>query len=162
MKFSEFFTAPFVRAFSIRIGIFVGLLTALFAGWQYGVLVGAVAVLLISLILPVIFYIRFLPYKKLKKMLQGPFLLDEPVRFTVKRGTVGGFFVLTEQSMVFLSKECTNSSMELSRQDVKTISIGQDMTINIYLNNTQFIRIFSGACEDILQILREHGWNVSE
>ncbi|MBQ9773164.1 MAG: hypothetical protein IJW30_00695 [Clostridia bacterium] len=145
------------------IGIFVGLLVSFFADWRYAVLVGAIAVLLVSLLLPVLFYLAFLPYKRLKKELAQPFLFDEPVQFTVKTGKVSGFFILTEQSMVFLSRECANPTMELKRAQVKrVIKKQQNMTIDVYLNDTQFIRVFSAACEDLTEILRKNGWNVTE
>lgn len=162
MKFTEFLCAPFIRSFAIRIGIFIGLGTAFLMNWQYGILVGAIAVLLISLALPTLFYFKFLPYKKMKQKISGTFLLDMPVRFTVKKGTVGGFFILTERSMVFLSRECTTPTLELSQDDVKRVSMGQNMTINIYLNNTQFIRVFTGSGEELLDVLRRQGWNVTE
>ena len=159
MKFSEFFTAPFIRSFAIRIGIFIGLVAMLFTGWKIGILVGAVAVLLISLILPVFFYFSFLPYVKMKEKYQRPFLFDEPVRFTVKKGTIGGFFIITEKALVFLTRESSSSVLELSRDDVKSITMGRDLTVTIYLSNTKFIKVFSGACEEIMEILRTNGWN---
>ncbi|MBE6588909.1 MAG: hypothetical protein E7643_01905 [Ruminococcaceae bacterium] len=162
MKFSEFFTAPFIRSFAIRIGIFIGILTTLFSGWKMGILIGAVSVLVISLILPVLFYFAFLPYVRMKQKFARPFLFDEPVRFTVKKGTVGGFFIITEKTLVFLSKECTSQTLELSRDEVKSVSLGKDLTVDIYLNNTQFIRVFSGACDEIMEILRTNGWNTVE
>ncbi len=162
MKFGEFFTAPFIRSFAIRIGIFIGLIVTLFAGWKLGILAGAVAVLLIALILPVVFWITFLPYVKMKEQFKRPFLFDEPVRFTVKKGNVGGFFIITEKTLVFLSRECTAQTLELSREEVKSVILGKDLTVNIYLSNTQFIRVFSGACEEIMEILRANGWNTVE
>ena len=162
MKLSEFFRASFLRALSIRIGIFVGIGVWIFTEWNYGVLVGAVVTLLTSLVLPVIFYIKFLHYERMKRVLKRPFLLDEPVRFTVKKGTVGGFFVLTEKSMIFLSLECENQTMELTQSQVLSVRRGHNFTINIYLNNTQFIRLFSNDSEAVLNTLRENGWNVAE
>ena len=162
MKFTAFLCSPGVRSLAIRAGILIGFGAAMLWDWQYGILVGAIAALVISLILPIFFYFNFLPYKRLKEKITGPFLFDEPVRFTVKKGTVGGFFVLTERSMVFLSRECTTPTLELSHDDVKNVSMGQNLTINIYLNNTQFIRVFSGASEELIKIMREHGWNVTE
>ena len=162
MKFGEFFTAPFIRSFAIRVGIFVGLVVTLFSEWKVGVLAGAVAVLLLALLLPVVFYIAFLPYVRMKAQFKRPFLFDEPVRFTVKKGSVGGFFIITEKTMIFLSRECTAQTLELSRDEVKSVSMGKDLTVNIYLSNTQFIRVFSGACEEIMEILRTNGWNTVE
>lgn len=162
MKFTDFLTAPGIRSLSIQGGIIIGVGTSIMWDWRYGILVGAIAALLISLVLPVFFYLNFLPYKRLKKTIAGPFLFDEPVRFTVKKGTVGGFFVLTERSMVFLSRECATPTLELSRDDVKQVCMGENMTINIYLNNTQFIRVFSAVSEELVKVLREHGWSVTE
>ena len=162
MKFSEFFTAPFIRSFALRIGVFIGLVTTLFTGWKIGVLVGAVSVLLISLILPVFFYFAFLPYMQMKQKYKRPFLFDEPVRFTVKKGSVGGFFIITEKTLVFLSRECTSQVLELSRDEVKSVILGKDLTVNIYLSNTRFIKVFSGACDEIMEILRTNGWNTVE
>ncbi len=162
MKLSQFFTLPGIRAFSVRTGIIVGIAVCIFSNWRFGVLIGAVVTLLSSLILPFVFYIKLLPYAKLKKNFPQPFLFDEPVRFTVKKGTVGGFFILTEKSMIFLSKECSNSTVELTRDKVRAVSLGKNFTIEIQIGNTQFIRVFSGACEELIEILRTNGWNVTQ
>ena len=162
MKLSEFFTSRGIRSFAIRTGIFAGIGAWIFADWRYGILLGAIVALLTSIVLPFIFYFKFLPYTKLKRQLPQPFLFDEPVRFTVKKGTIGGFFILTEKSIFFLSRECADQTLELTRDKVKSISLGKNFTIDIFLNNTQFIRIFSGAGEDLLEILRENGWNVKQ
>ena len=161
MNFSQAFTDSATRAFSIRLGILIGLITSIFAGWKYGILVGAIAMLAISLILPILFYVVFLPYKRMKKDISGVFLFDEPVRFTVKKGTVGGFLVITEKRMVFLSGEADEKSLELSREQVRLVSVGEKLTVDIYLNEKQYIRVFSGAYEEILSILREQGWNTA-
>ncbi len=162
MKFSAFFTSSGLRKLAIWLGILTGLGVSMFADWKYGVLIGAVVVLLTSLILPVIFYLRFLPYAKLKRTIEQPFLFDAPVRFTVKTGTVGGFFILTERSMIFLSLECADNTLELTRDKVKRVALGDATTLDIYLNNTQFVRVFCAAREEIVSILRDHGWSITE
>lgn len=159
MNFSQAFTIPAVRAFSIRIGILVGMITALFAGWKYGVLVGAIVTLVIALLLPILFYLAFLPYKRMKKEIHGKFLFDSPVRYTVKKGTVGGFLVITENAMVFLSGETAAKKLEVSRDQVLRVTEGEGLTVDVYLNEKQYIRVFSEAGEEILDILRQEGWN---
>ena len=59
MKFSEFFTAPTMRAAALRIGITVGAIMAIFTqmDWRYAILIGAVVALLASVILPLAMYI---------------------------------------------------------------------------------------------------------
>lgn len=162
MKFSEFFASPGVRRLSVILGILAGIGTTMFTDWRIGVLAGAVVTLLASIVLPIIFYVQFLPYARIKKELNCPFLFDEPVRFTVKHGTVGGFFILTEKSMIFLSLECTTHMLELPRDKVKQVSAGKDMTLDVYLSNTQFVRVFSAVREELIEILRENGWNITE
>ena len=165
MKFSEFFTAPSMRSLSIRAGIVIGIAVILLSelDWRYGVLIGACVTLVASVLLPLIFYVKLLPYKRIKEQFKRPFLVDAPVRFIVKQGTVGGFFVLTAQSMIFLSRECANATLELSHRDVASISLGEDEgTIDIYLNEKQFIRVISAVDEEIVKILKENGWNVTD
>ena len=163
MNFSTFFTSPGLRKISVFIGILVGAAVSLMGDWRVGVLVGAIVVLVASLLLPIIFYVIFLPYARLKKDLPKPFLFDEPVQFTVKSGHVSGFFILTEKSMILLSRECQNPKMELTRESVLKTVMGKDpMTLDIYLNEKQFVRVFSTVREELVELLRKNGWNVTE
>ena len=85
------------------------------------------------------------------------------MRFIVKQGTIGGFFVLTSKSMIFLSRESANATLELSHGDVESVCLGEDEgTIDIILNQKQFIRVISNVDEEIVAILKENGWNVTE
>lgn len=162
MKFSDYFFETGVRIRAVMSGLMTGSMIGLLLGnWQYGVLTGAIVTLLYSLILPVILYRADLPYLRLKDKLQKPFLIDARVRFTVKDGSVGGFFVLTDRAMIFLSLERGDHRLELSKTDVKSVIRNDDMTISIFLNNTQFVRVMSATTEEIFQVLRENGWSVS-
>lgn len=161
MKFSDYFFAPGVRPLSVFMGMLAGGLTALFAGWQYGVLVGAGAAVLLSVLIPVTVYRADIPYTRLKQTLEQPFLFDERVRFTVPNGSVGGYFILTQKTMVFLSLERGNHRLELMREDVKSVMLGEDSSLSIFLNNTQFIRVLSAGCEEMFRILRENGWAIA-
>ncbi len=164
MKFSEFFSAPSIRSTAIRLGFFVGFAVVLFsqADWRYAVLAGAGTALLACLVLPIIFYVKLLPYKRIKDALKRPFIVDVPVRFFSQKGTAGGFFVLTEQSIYLLSRECAKERLELSRADVDKIALGEDAgTIDIFLNAKQYIRFFCSGDETIVEILGQHGWNVT-
>ncbi|MBQ9784715.1 MAG: hypothetical protein IJW29_04360 [Clostridia bacterium] len=163
MSFSTFFTSAGLRKISVCIGVLVGIGVWMLGDWRVAVLVGAIVTLVTSLLLPTLFYIVFLPYARLKKTLPKPFLFDEPVQFTVKSGRVSGFLVLTEKSMVFLSRECQTQTMELTRDKIQRTVVGKDpMTLDIYLSETQFIRVFSTVREELVSLLRENGWNVTE
>ena len=164
MKFSEFFTAPTIRATAVRFGIIVGAIMVLFTNidWRYAVITGAAVALLASVVLPTIMYIKLLPYKRFKESLGRPILVDAPVRFLAKRGMVGGFFLLTESNMVLLSDEKEKPALELSQKDVQSVALGEDVgVIDIYLDQKQFIRFVCAIDEEIVEILSQHGWNVT-
>ena len=162
MKLSDYFLMPGVRRMAVIFGVFLGVPAWLLFGWKLGVLTGAVVTLIASVLIPLRIYFADLPYAKIKQTIETPLLLDERVRFTVRDGTIGGFLLLTEKSMIFLSLERGDHRLELSRDEVCSVIRDEDMTIRIFLNNTKFIRVFSGGCEQICDILRDHGWRVSD
>ena len=164
MKFSEFFTSPGMRSAAIRTGVIAGAIMAFFTDldWRYAVLTGAGVAVLASVIIPLIMYIKLLPYKRYKESLGRRVLIDSPVRFWAKRGMVGGFFLLTESNLVLLSEEKEKPALELTQKDVNSIALGEDVgVIDIYLDQKQFIRFVSAIDEEIVDMLAEHGWNVT-
>jgi len=159
MKFADYFFAPGVKIRSVMFGITVGFMTGmLWENWQIGVLAGAVVALLTSFTYPLRAYLSDAPYEKIKNTLHRPFLLDQRVHFTVANGAVGGFFVLTESSMVFLSLERGNHRLELSREDVRRIALEGSTTLCIFMSETKFVRVISANCEEIYQILLDNQW----
>ena len=161
MKFLDYYLSNGARVLSTIIGILSGVAVGFICGvWQYGVLAGAVTTLLASVLVPLRLYREDIPYLKIKETMKQPFLVDERVRFTVQGGTVGGFFILTDSSMVFLSLERGDHRLELSREDVVSVTCEQNTMINIFLNNKQYIRVISGVCLEICEVLRENGWSV--
>ena len=164
MKFSEFFTSPMVRSTAIRFGVIVGAILAIFTNidWRYAVIIGAAVAILASVLLPLIMYIKLLPYKRYKESLGRRVLIDSPVRFLAKRGMVGGFFLLTESNLVLLSDEKEKPALELTQKDVNSIALGEDVgVVDIYLDQKQFIRFDSAIDEEIVEMLAKHGWNVT-
>jgi len=161
MKFSDYYLAVGVRKTSLFYGAVLGLLVGFFSSWQIGVLVGAGVAFICSFLLPITAYLQDRPYEKIKQTLAKPFLIDERVYFTVKDGTVKGFFILTRESIVLLSLDRGNHRLELSRADVRAITCEDGVTVSVFLNEKQFVRVISGGCEEICEILRENGWNVN-
>lgn len=162
MKFSQYFLSPAARFFAALIGILSGTAIGLFWDWKYGLLIGSGIALLTSVFLPLKLYVSDLPYLKEKERFVKPFLFDERVQFTVQNGTVGGFCFLTKEKIVFLSLENGKHSVELSKNDVKSVILNEAITMSIFLNNTQYIRVMSGACEEMYQILSQEGWKTAE
>lgn len=160
LKFSDYFCAPGLHRLALIIGALAGFPAGIFFGARMGVVTFAVLALLISLTLPVSIWFEDAPYRKMKEELHQPFLLDERVQFTVRTGkTVIGFLVLTENSLIFLTREDGLHRLELSREDVKSIVLSDPSSFRVFLDNTQFIRVISGASEEMLDILRRNGWN---
>ncbi|MBR7098605.1 MAG: hypothetical protein IKC59_04245 [Clostridia bacterium] len=160
MKFSDYLQAPGVRPLSVGIGLLIGSGTALFTDWMMGIFVGAIAVLILSFLIPTVVYVQDIPYLKIKKSLPRPFVFDERVRFTVHGGNaVTGYFVLTEERMVFLTVERGMHRLELSRTDVRRILTDpQNYCINIYLDDQKFVRVQTPVSEEMLRVLNEKGW----
>lgn len=161
-KYSDYFHARGIRTTSLFVGGMSGLMTGILLGWQFGLLSGAIIALASSFLLPLMLYREDRPYVRIKESIASSFLVDERVRFTVRKGVVGGYFLLTDDRMIFLSLEGGEHRLELSREDVQMIIAEASMTLRIYLNNTQFVRMMSGMSEEICEILRQHGWSVSD
>ena len=157
MKFANYFFAPGVRMLATFFGLAVGGVAGLFAKWQYGVLAGAGVALFCSLVIPLLLWRADAPYRRVKATLKQPFLIDERVRFTVRNGTVGGFFILTEQSIILLSLERGDQRMEITREDVKSLSV-ESTTVRIFLDQTKYVGVISAFSEQIYEVLEREGW----
>ena len=158
MKFSDYFAAPGVRPLSLILGVLIGGGTALFKGLLFGAFVGAVTILLASLILPVWAFLSDLPYIRIKKTLPRPFLLDERVDYVINGKRVYGFFVLTEERMVMISISNGKRQMELPREKVFRVVKEENYCIKIYVNQKDYIQIQAPTFERIYEILSEKGW----
>lgn len=158
MKFLDFYLSSGTRTVSLFIGTVVGLITSFFTDWKIGTLVGGCAVILASVIIPIIMYHEEKPYNKAKTAINQPFLIDERVRFTVKEGTVGGYFLLTEEKLILLSMDKGEHRLELTRDAIKSVILGDTVTLSIFLDQKQYIRIISGVCDEMYQVLEREGW----
>lgn len=160
MKFSDYYLAPASRWVATLLGILSGVAVGLFTSWQYGALAGFGVAIAASVLVPLRVYREERPYNLIKKTLNGPFLIDRRVRFSIKGGSVGGYFILTRESMIFLSMEDGEHRLEFSRGDVQRVVLGKDMSIRVYLNDKQFVRMVSGMIEEIGEVLAANGWSV--
>ena len=159
MKFLDYFRLSHVRILSTVFGVFCAVPLLLFFDWRYAVLIGACVTLLSSLVMPILLYREDRGYQRIKKTLQQPFLIDERVRFTIAQGSIGGYLVLTDSSLILLSREKGEHRLELKRSQISKIVVGEEsISLRIYVSNTQFIQVFSGACQEMYRILLEKGW----
>ena len=160
MTFLDYYLSPVSRWISAFFGLISGVAVGLFTGWQYGVLAGGAVALLASVIVPLRAYIEERPYNRIRATLQVPILLDHRVRFSIRGGTVGGYFILTPERMIFLSMERGEHRLEFSHSDVTSVIVGNDMTLRVFLNDRQFVRMISNKIDEISDVLRENGWRV--
>ena len=161
MKFTDYLFSPEARRSAIRYGIFTGILFGIGYGWKIGLLTGAVMALVASIFNPLVSYLQDLPYHRIKKTFNSTILLDKRVHFTVQKGIVRGMFVLTaDQQIVFLSVNRGEHCLELTRSEIKEIKRSDEMTISFFVNDTQYIRLISGECEEIVDTLLQNGWVV--
>ena len=160
VKFSNYYLASGSRILSIAAGLVLGGIIGLFTDVRIGILAGAGVAIVASFLLPLRLYLSDKPYDKLKAELTGPFLFDERVRFTVKSGSMSGFFVLTGSQMVFLSLDQGEHCVKLGKKEVRSVTLDEDGLLNIFLNDTQYIRVVSGVSEELFEIIRDNGWNV--
>lgn len=165
MKFSDYYFSPVVRILSLVGGILTGgavalygIFTQQFTGWIWGILLGAVAALLLSFFVPLRFWAAEAPYRRVKETLPQPFLLERPVRFSIPGGVVNGYLILTKQSLVLVSFERGEQRMELARDDIQSIVL-EDGGIRIFLNTTKYVSFSAVNPEQIYQLLRREGWN---
>ena len=158
MKFLDYYLSSGVRVISLFFGAVAGLLVGLFTDWKIGTLAGAGVTILSSVVLPIVLYCEDRPYAKIKETIKASFLIDERVRFTVKDGTVGGYFLLTDDQLILLSLDKGEHRLELTRENVTSVILGDQITLNIFLNQKQYIRVISGVCHEMYDVLTREGW----
>ncbi len=159
MKLFDYFRLPHVRILSVVLGVFCAVPLLLFFDWRYALLIGACVTLLASLVIPILLYREERGYERIKNTIQQPFFIDERVRFTIPKGSIGGYLVLTDSSLILLSTEKGKHRLELTRSQISKIVVGEEMiSLRIYISNTHFIQVFSGACQEMYHILLEKGW----
>ena len=161
IRFSNYYLSSGSRILSLAIVLFAGGISSLLVGLKMGILLGAGVTILFSFVLPLWLYLVDKPYDKLKAELSEPFLFDERVRFTVKDGSMKGFFVLTKNHMVFLSLDRGKHCVKLRRDEVRSVILDAEGLLNVFLSETQYIRVISDVSDELFEIIRDNGWNVS-
>lgn len=162
MKYSDYFLSPATRWIATCAGLLSGSLTWMFTRWEYGMIGGVTVAVLVTLILPFVMYLQNLPIERLKAKIKGPFLFDEQVLFRSPKGAFGGYFILTDGSMVLMTRGREKTCMELTREDVRSVRLDDDNTLRVFLNETQYICILCGVAEEIFESLASQGWHTAK
>ena len=63
--------------------------------------------------------------------------------------------------MAFLSLDHGGEHcVKLSKKEVRSVRLDEEGLLNIFLSDTQYIRVVSGVSEELFEIIRDNGWNV--
>ena len=152
---------PGVYFVSIVGGILVFVITLIFIDPNLALLCGAIVTLLSSVAIPLGLSISDKKYKRFKEGIPRPFLIDERINCVIGGELRDGFIVLTRDKlfiMTFVDKRPIR--YELKRDEVKKVSITENIYLNIFLDYNKFIRIASGNCFEIKDKLSEQGFGI--
>lgn len=150
---------PGVYLVSILIGAIVYIISSFFAEPLLALLIGTVAVLVVSVTIPLSFAVSDRKYNKFKQGIPAPYIIDERINCVIGGALKNGFMVLTRDTLfiiTFAGKKPIR--YEIKRDEVKKISITENIYLNIFLDYNKYIRIASGNCFEIRDKLSEQGF----
>lgn len=155
---SRYYTTS-LFVFSICGGVVTFLLLSSFEDTAISVLFGAITTLILSIIIPAGFAFADRKFVPLKKEIGDPIVLDERVSYVVGQEIRVGFMVTTKRSMFIISTENEKPiKFEIKKNDIKKISVSDDIFLNIFLDYDKCIRIFSPNCDELLGKLAAEGF----
>ena len=150
---------PSLFIFSTLGGVVTFLILITFNDWPLSLLFAAIATLLISIAIPIMFYISDRKFTPLKKEIGEPILIDERVSYVVGEELRLGFIVATKSSIFVISVENEKPvKFEIKKSDIKKISVSDDVYLNIFLDYDKCIRLFAANCEELSSKLRDEGF----
>lgn len=123
------------------------------------VICAAISAIVLSITVPLSFYMADRKFIPLRKEIKEPIVIDERVNFVVGQEIRQGFMVTTKNSLFVLSTENKRPiKFEIKRSDIKKISISDDVYLNIFLDYDKCIRIFAGNCDELSKKLDAEGF----
>lgn len=127
----------------------------------WSLLSGAVATLLISLLTPLILYWRDRRYNGIEETLPKPVLLKVSVSIRSKSRPRAGYLYLTEDTMYLYSRDRKPyASQALPMTQIKDLKVERDVFMTFKFGNTALYSLASSQCDEILDFMHSHGWNV--
>ena len=155
----RYFTSA-LFTFSTVGGIVTFIITSFFTEDTYTlVLFSALATLLISIAVPIMFAILDRDLLPLVKQIKEEIIIDERVHFIVGQELKRGFMITTKESLFVIANEDEKPlKMEIKRSDIKKISITDGIYLNIFLDYNKYIRVFAGNCEELSKKLITSGF----
>lgn len=122
-------------------------------------LFGAIAALMISLTIPMLFALSDRKFLPLKREIREEIIIDEKVNYVVGEEIKEGFMVTTKDCLYIISSDKEKPvKFEIKRSDVKKISISEGVFLNIFLDYNRCIRVFASNCEELSSMLADGGF----
>ncbi len=148
---------------SIFSGIVTFTVTLLMDELAVALLFGALTALMTSVTVPILFAISDRKFKVLKAQIKEKIVLDERVVYMVGKEARDGLIVTTRNSLYVLSTENNKPiKFEIKREEIKKISITDDMFINIFVDYDKFIRVFADNATELVKKLSREGFGDSQ
>lgn len=127
----------------------------------WALLTGAVAALIASVLAPVRLYLLDKRYDGIEETLPKPVLLKASVSIRSKTRPREGYLYLTEDTMYLFSRDRKPyASQELPKAKIRDFKVEKDVFITFRFANTALYSLASMQCEEIIDTMRAHGWNV--
>lgn len=153
---------PAVYILSVAAGVICYIASSLFFDGAVALLIGLSVILCVSVMIPAAFAISDIKYKALKQGIPAPFIIDERVNCVVGNSHKNGFIVLSGDTLFVMTYSGKKPiRYEIKKDEIKKISISENIYLNIFLDYNKYIRIASGNCLDIMDKLKRHGFGRS-
>ena len=154
----RYFTTPLL-VFSVFGGVVTYFLVSPLTNTATAIFFSAIATLLLSLAIPMLFAAGDRKFLPLKKEITEPIVIDERVNYLVGDEIQQGFIVTTKDSLYVISSGKDEPvKFEIKRSDIKKISVTDDVYLNIFLDYDKCIRVFAGNCDELCSMLLKEGF----
>lgn len=127
----------------------------------WAILAGTGTALIASLLTPLNLYLRDKRYEGIEETLPKPVLLKASVSIRSKTRPREGYLYLTEDTMYLYSRDRKPyASQELPKAQIRDFKVEKDVFITFRFADTALYSLASMQCEEILDTMRAHGWNI--
>ncbi len=127
----------------------------------WSLLIGAGTTLIFSVVTPLNLYFHDKRYAGIEELLPKPVLLKASVSIRSKTRPREGYLYLTEDAMYLYARDRKPyACQELPKGQIRELKVEREVFMSFKFANTALYQIASVQCDEILETMREHGWNV--
>lgn len=152
--------------------LFTGLIVVLFAQFGFSMLglekpmvwaliAGLTVTLVLSVLTPLNLYMRDKRYIGIEETLPKPVLLKAGVSIRGKDRPREGYLYLTEDTMYLYARDRKPYAFqELPKTQIRELKVEREVFMTFKFANTALYSLASAQCNEILDFMHSHGWNV--